>query len=54
MINYKKRKAWNELTKFIRENRKEGRADFQVLTTADKLIIIAEDEDRKETIRIKY
>jgi len=51
---FKKRKAWNKLTQFIRVNRGLGVSDFTILTTDNELIIIVEYENRKDKIRIKY
>jgi len=45
-----------KLLKFIKENRKNGISQFQILTTADELIIIAVDFDnnKKDSIRLYY
>ncbi len=51
---FRKRRSWNKMIRFFNNNRKEGRADFRILTTTDKLIIIAEDGKKKKILRLKY
>jgi len=48
---WRKYKNWIKLIKFIRKHRKEHRAEFQILTTSEEVIII--EVEKKEQLRIR-